>query len=70
MVRLTRTPDGGVAVDPDRRSPGRGAWVHVTPTCVEAALARGGLARALRAGVGAETAGRLRELSTEEREQA
>ena len=43
--------------------PGRGAWVHPRSVCIEAALARGGLARALRAGVGAEVAGRLRELS-------
>jgi predicted RNA-binding protein YlxR (DUF448 family) len=71
MIRVVRTAEGVVAIDPSRRSPGRGAWVHPRLSCVEAALARGGLARALRAGVGAEVAGRLRELSNDgEQEQA
>jgi len=70
LIRVVRTPDGVVAVDPTRRTPGRGAWLHVRSACIEATLARGGLARALRAGVGTEVAGRLRELSDGEQEQA
>ena len=71
LIRVVRSPAGEVAVDPSGRAPGRGAWVHPRPACVEAALTRGALARALRAGVGAEVAGRLRERSNEqEREQA
>jgi len=71
MIRVVRTSEGVVVTDPSGRSQGRGAWVHARLACVEAALARGGLARALRAGVGAEAAGRLRELSNHgEQEQA
>ncbi|MEP6757751.1 MAG: YlxR family protein [Actinomycetota bacterium] len=70
MLRVVRTADGEVVVDATRRAPGRGAWVHPHASCVEAALARGGLAKALRAGVDPETAGRLTELSTEKQERA
>ena len=70
MVRVVRTREGDVEVDAIRRAPGRGAWLHPDPRCVEAALARGGLAKAMRAGVGPETAGRLRAMSTEEQEHA
>ncbi|MBL5973878.1 MAG: YlxR family protein [Candidatus Leucobacter sulfamidivorax] len=35
---------------PDDRAvlPGRGAWVHPTPRCIELAVSRGAFARALR----------------------
>jgi hypothetical protein len=69
LIRVVRSPAGEVAVDPSGRAPGRGAWVHQRPACVEAALARGALARALRAGVGAEVAGRLRERSDEQEQE-
>lgn len=42
--------DGKAVVDARRRQPGRGAWVHRTPTCVRNA-ARGGLARSFRRAV-------------------
>jgi predicted RNA-binding protein YlxR (DUF448 family) len=60
MLRVVRPPDGAVAVDPKGSAPGRGAYVHRSAACIEAALARGGLARALRAGVSDDAAGRLR----------
>jgi uncharacterized protein len=60
MLRVVRRPDGDVVADPSGREPGRGAYLHPSEACVEAALARGGLARALRAGVHDEAAGRLR----------
>ena len=43
-----RTPDGRVELDPTGRRNGRGAYVHTAPTCWEAALKRGALARALK----------------------
>jgi len=61
LIRLVRTPEGMVAIDPSGTSSGRGGYVHGASACVEAALAVGGLARALRTGVGADVAGRLRE---------
>ncbi|HET7477506.1 MAG TPA: YlxR family protein [Dermatophilaceae bacterium] len=39
-----------VVVDPRRRLPGRGAWVHPDPSCVERAIRRSALVRALRLG--------------------
>ena len=63
LLRLVRPPDGGVvAVDPGGSAPGRGAYVHPDARCVEAALRRGALARALRTGVGEDELGRLRSM--------
>jgi len=51
LVRLALGPDGGIAPDVHARAPGRGAWIGVARTELEAAQARGklkgGLARAL-----------------------
>lgn len=51
LVRLAATREG-VAVDRERRSPGRGAYVCPEADCIDAAGQRGGrvLRRALRAG--------------------
>lgn len=51
LVRLAATPEG-VAVDRERRLPGRGAYVCPGAGCIDAAGERGGrvLRRALRAG--------------------
>lgn len=65
LLRVARRPDGSVAVDPSGRQPGRGAYVHRRADCVEVAVAKGGLARALRTGVGPDEVGRLRELTRE-----
>jgi predicted RNA-binding protein YlxR (DUF448 family) len=50
--------DGSAAVDPAGTMPGRGAYVHPSGGCIEAAVPRG-IARALRTGIGAEQASRL-----------
>jgi len=56
LARVVREPDGGsVVVDLRRRLPGRGASVHPNLKCVEAAVRRGGLTRALGASAGVET---------------
>lgn len=47
LLRLALV-DGCVTVDPRRRLPGRGAYVHRRIACVERAARRGGLARAFR----------------------
>jgi predicted RNA-binding protein YlxR (DUF448 family) len=52
---------GSIVVDRAARAPGRAGYVHPTTACVDAAISRGGLARALRASVPAEAAGRLRD---------
>ncbi len=47
LIRVVRTADG-VRVDPTRRLPGRGAYVHARRACWEAAFKRRAFARALR----------------------
>jgi hypothetical protein len=66
MLRVVRSPDGRVDVDPTGSAPGRGAYVHRAEACVDLALGRGGLARALRARVGDDAAGRLRRFRSRE----
>jgi uncharacterized protein len=58
LLRVARTPDG-LRLDLGNRLPGRGAYVHRDRDCARAALERGGLARALRAGGVPEELGRL-----------
>jgi uncharacterized protein len=60
LLRLVVERSGAVRVDPRGTEPGRGAYVHRNAACVDAALKRGSIARALRTGLGAEEAARLR----------
>ncbi|MBO0703784.1 MAG: YlxR family protein [Candidatus Dormibacteraeota bacterium] len=48
LLRVVRTPDGHVVVDPVQRAPGRGAYVHEDAECIRLARRRKGLERALR----------------------
>lgn len=47
LIRVVRRPDGGVAPDPTGQAPGRGAYLHDDPSCVEMARKRRALERAL-----------------------
>lgn len=47
LVRLVRSPEG-VIPDVMRRLPGRGAYLHPRAECVEQAVKRGAVPRALR----------------------
>jgi len=60
LIRLVRLPDGGVAVDGTGRLPGRGAYLHPDPACIEIARKRGSLDRALRATVQPEVWSQLK----------
>ena len=46
LLRVARSPQGQVSVDPTGKAPGRGAYV-CGPGCWETALGRGRLARSL-----------------------
>jgi len=48
MVRVVRTPQGQVEVDPTGKRNGRGAYIHRTQSCWEAAVSGGRLAHALK----------------------
>lgn len=54
LVRVVRTPEGEVAVDPTGRRNGRGAYVHKSRECWEMALKRGALERALKMAITAD----------------
>ena len=47
LLRLALSPDGEVLPDPRARAPGRGAWLGVDRTALEAAMAKGHLKGAL-----------------------
>jgi predicted RNA-binding protein YlxR (DUF448 family) len=48
LLRLVAGDEGIVRADPGAVLPGRGAYVHRDPACLEDALRRGAIARALR----------------------
>jgi uncharacterized protein len=60
LLRVVRSPSGDVRTDPGGRAAGRGAYVHRSDACVDLALRRGALARALRTSIGSEEARKLR----------
>jgi uncharacterized protein len=49
MTRVVRTPQGQVEIDPTGKRNGRGAYIHRTRSCWDAAIAGGRLAHALKA---------------------
>ncbi|WP_454294407.1 YlxR family protein [Salana multivorans] len=48
LVRLVALGPATVVVDERRSAPGRGGWLHPQHSCLELALRRGTVARALR----------------------
>lgn len=48
FVRLVRTPEGHVTVDPSGRANGRGAYLHANAACWERALKGGTMNHALK----------------------
>jgi uncharacterized protein len=48
LVRIVRTTDGTVIIDPTGRTPGRGAYVCDQETCRIQAISKGALTRALK----------------------
>lgn len=60
FVRVVRTPEGAVEVDPTGKRNGRGAYICAQASCWEEALKKDRLARALRATIPPETREALR----------
>jgi predicted RNA-binding protein YlxR (DUF448 family) len=48
LIRVVRKPDGGFAIDPTGRAPGRGAYLCVNIECVKEARRRKALSRCLK----------------------
>jgi predicted RNA-binding protein YlxR (DUF448 family) len=60
FMRLLRTPEGDVAWDPSGKANGRGAYVHPSADCFEAAVRKRRIASALRVNLPEDDVERLR----------
>lgn len=54
QASVSGSPGVALQPDPDRREPGRGAYVHPTPGCMQTAEQRKAFGRALRVGSNAD----------------
>jgi predicted RNA-binding protein YlxR (DUF448 family) len=61
LVRVVRTPEGRVELDPTGKKNGRGAYVHETRACWDEALKKQRLGRALKVDVPPADAEALRQ---------
>ena len=61
LVRLVRTPEGEIAIDPSGKQSGRGAYLCPTSDCLRVAQKRKSLDRSFKAPIPAETWVRLEE---------
>ncbi|MBE7519711.1 MAG: YlxR family protein [Thermoflexaceae bacterium] len=48
LIRIVRTADGRLLIDPSGKANGRGAYLHQSRACWEKALKRGTIAHALK----------------------
>ena len=55
MIRVVRTPEGGIIVDPTGKANGRGAYLCRDADCVNQGLNKGRLGRALQITLSSET---------------
>lgn len=60
LVRIVRTPEGDVQVDPTGKANGRGAYVCIEAECFDAALTKRRLDTALRVNLKEDDVDRLR----------
>jgi predicted RNA-binding protein YlxR (DUF448 family) len=63
LIRVVRTPEGEVMVDPRGKHPGRGAYICAQRSCWTAALARRRLEAALKTALDPDTVDTLRAYS-------
>ena len=62
LHRIVRSPDGGVGYDPTGKAPGRGAYLCGQPACLETAVRRRSIHRALKVTDTAAVAGAVEAL--------
>jgi len=65
LVRIVRTPEGDVAVDPTGKRSGRGAYVCAASECVQRAARLGKLSRALEAEIPGDVVAALAQMVCE-----
>jgi uncharacterized protein len=51
LIRIVRSPDGVVSIDPTGRADGRGAYICAQTSCWEKALKQNSLSRALKVSI-------------------
>lgn len=61
MIRIVRTPEGSIEVDPTGKTPGRGAYLCRKAACWQKALVKGSVGRVLKTTVSADEAARLQD---------
>lgn len=61
LIRVVRSPEGQVSLDPAGKKPGRGAYVCRDVACLNRAIRQKQLERQLQSALGPETADALRE---------
>ena len=54
LVRIVRSPEGGIRLDISGRAPGRGAYLCPREECLNMALKKGSLSRSLHSSLSAE----------------
>ena len=67
LIRVVRSPEGVVSIDPTGKKAGRGAYVCPDPECLRKAIKSRALERAFLAPVGPELVGELEALLQERR---
>ncbi len=65
MVRILRTPDGVIEVDPTGKANGRGTYICSRVACWDKALRGGSLAKALKVTIGADARNLLEQAKLE-----
>ncbi|MGE3798130.1 MAG: RNase P modulator RnpM [Thermomicrobiales bacterium] len=63
LIRVVRTPDGSVVVDPGGKANGRGAYLCENPDCWRRALTSNSIEYALKVSLDADTKSRLRDFA-------
>ncbi len=61
LIRVVRSPEGAVSLDPTGKKPGRGAYLCRNAACLSRAIRQRQLERQLDTPLGEETAASLRE---------
>lgn len=69
LMRVVRTPEGAVVVDPTGKKAGRGAYVCRSVSCVQAALKAKKLERSLKVPLPADTAQELLQMAAQAEEE-
>ena len=59
LLRVVRSPEGSVSIDPTGRKPGRGAYVCFSADCLKRAIKQKQLERAFECALGEETSASL-----------